>query len=65
MFFCTSTQSLEKRQSMMPLFEFPQHVPEKLLACFMTSYDEPWRTRAGNRRLNNRFFASHWRGYLC
>ena len=32
MFFRTSTQSLEKR--MMPLFEFPEHVPEKFLACF-------------------------------
>ena len=35
MYFRTSTQSLEKRQSMMPLFEFPKHVLEKFLACFM------------------------------
>ena len=33
MFFRTSTQSLEKRQSMMPLFEFPEHIPEKFVAC--------------------------------
>ena len=26
----------------------------------MTSYDEPWRTLAGNHKLNNRFLASHW-----
>ena len=30
---CTSTKSLEKRQSMMPLFEFPEHAPETFLAC--------------------------------
>ena len=35
MFFRTSIQSLEKRQSMMPLFEFLEHAPEKFLACFM------------------------------
>ena len=35
MFFRTSTQSLEKRQINMPLFEFPEHAPEKFLACFM------------------------------
>ena len=34
MFFRTSTESLEKRQSMMALFEFPEHIPEKFLACF-------------------------------
>ena len=43
MFFRTFTESLEKRQSMMPLFEFPEHVPEKLLACFTRAsyYYEP------------------------
>ena len=29
------TESLEKRQSMMALFEFPEHILEKFLACFM------------------------------
>ena len=32
-FYCTSTQSLAKRQSMMSLFEFPEHTPETFLAC--------------------------------
>ena len=49
---------------MMPLFEFPEHTPEIFGGLFyayaraMTSYDEPWRTRAGNHRLNHRCFAS-------
>ena len=72
MFFRMSTQSLERRQSMMPLFEFPEHAAESfwLVLCLrnaharaMTSYDEPWRTWAGNHRLNHRCFASHWGGY--
>ena len=52
--FRTTTQSLEKRQSMMPLiFEFPKHFGLFYVhARTMTSYDEPWRTLAGNHRLN-------------
>ena len=53
MFFRTFSQSLEKRQSMMLLFEFPEHSGNfgglfYAHACAMTSYDEPWRTLAGN-----------------
>ena len=33
-------------------------------ARVMTQSGEPWRNRAGNHSLNNRFFASRWGGYL-
>ena len=33
-FFCTSTGSFVKRQSVIALFSFPKHIPEKILACF-------------------------------
>ena len=33
-FFRTSAESLDKHQSMMALFEFPEHIPEKFLASY-------------------------------
>ena len=32
--FLNVNRVVEKRQSMMALFEFPEHIPEKFLACF-------------------------------
>ena len=63
MFFCTSTHYIEKRQSMMRLFEFPEHTPEKILVCYyahvrvMTRCEETWR-------LLNFFFQLSWKKNL-